>query len=56
MTQTHAPRQRTQPKPEAAPEPVTVEIKTPATPEPTLSAQTLAEQAAGREALANRAK
>lgn len=40
----------------AAPEPVKVEIKEPKTPEVKLSAQTLAEQTAGREALANRAK
>lgn len=40
----------------AAPETVKVEIKEPKAPEVKLSAQTLAEQTAGREALAKRAK
>lgn len=40
----------------AAPEPVKVEVRQPKTPEVKLSAQTLAEQAAGREALTKRAK
>lgn len=40
----------------AAPEPVKVEITKPKEPESKLSAQTLAEQAAGREALAKLAK
>jgi|GEM_PF-4235815 len=57
---TTGPRHRTQPKPEAAseaaPEPVVVEIKTPEPSEPALSPQTLAEQAAGRAALVDRAK
>ena len=43
-------------EPAAAPEPVKVEIVETKTPEVKLSAQTLAEQAAGREALAKQAK
>lgn len=40
----------------AAPEPVKVEITKPKEPDSKLSAQTLAEQAAGREALSKLAK